>query len=106
MKRSFTVTVSGLEQTLTLPGMLQEVEAEAFEGMASVQVLMLGERLKAIGHRAFADMTALRQAHLPVSVEVIADDAFAGTQDLTIFCEEGSEAQRYAERTGIPYVLK
>lgn len=106
VKRSFTVTVSGLEQTLTLPGMLQEVEAEAFEGMASVQVLMLGERLKAIGHRAFADMTALRQVHLPVSVEGIADDAFAGTQDLTIFCEEGSEAQRYAERTGIPYVLK
>ena len=89
---------------MNLPGMLRSISEEAFAGNANVDVVMLGEKMETISGRAFADMSALKQAHLPGSVTQIAQDAFDGSDAVVIVCPQGSQAQTYAEEMGIPYV--
>ena len=86
--------------TLKLPGMLQAVEEEAFQGSASIRAVVLPEGMTAVGGNAFADCAELRIAVIPDSVTDISDSAFAGSPNVTIVCREGSTAAAYAEEGG------
>ncbi len=98
------VTVENLESKLNLPGMLKVVSEEAFAGNANADVLGLSEGLTQIDKRAFADMTELKQVHLPESIMQIAENAFEGSEAVVIICPKDSAAQAYAEEMNIPYV--
>ena len=58
-----------------------------------------------IGNYAFMNDADLMKAFIPASVTEIADTAFDGCEDLTIYCYADSYAQTYAREKGIPYVL-
>lgn len=83
------------------PEQLKTIEASAFESSAFTHVI-LGERVTAIGARAFANCAALRYIYIPDSVTDIADDAFDGCGNLVIGCHGGA-AMAFAKRMGIMY---
>jgi len=104
-----TMTVYVLEQgamAVTLPAGLRTIEDEAFAG-ASFTEVRIPDGCTSIGSRAFADNASLRTIVIPASVTSIAWDAFMlnnGTNwDVTIWCEEGSEAAAFAQRWGFLY---
>ena len=94
--------VSG-EQPLQLPDALKEIGAEAFAGTAYTDAYC-PSKLTSIGEKAFENCTAMEWIFLPPSVKSIAENAFDGCDQLTICCQEGSYAQIYAQKQGIPFL--
>ena len=87
-----------------LPEQLEAVGKAAFEGAAFTHVY-LGEMVKSIGARAFAECADLAYIYIPDSVKSIAADAFSGSKNVVIGCTKGSAAHKLAESAGIPYQL-
>ena len=96
IEETVEVTAWEVSNVLTLPGMLTEIEAEAFEGNTAVQGVILGERVTEIGSRAFADMSSLHMIVIPDNVTTIAEDAFDGSPVILV-CGEESPARTWAE---------
>jgi len=65
--------------------------------------VLLQDGVKEIGSRAFADCHNLRQIYLPASVQSIAEDAFSGVSNLTLFGPAGSAAEAYALHHGLAF---
>ena len=89
---------------LKLPGRLKAIEAQAFYGDASITEATIPEGCTVIKSLAFAQCTELRKVTIPSSVTAIDDSAFLGCDNLVIYCEANSEAERYARRMGIACV--
>ena len=111
-----TVSVSSLtvlvdaggegDNELSFPEELTEIGEEAFAGGAFRKVV-LPVGMKTIRKRAFADCPNLKEVVIPASVTSIAPDAFSGVPgDMTIFGEEGSYAEYYAEKYGFSFLRK
>ncbi|MBR4441842.1 MAG: leucine-rich repeat domain-containing protein, partial [Clostridia bacterium] len=77
------ITDDGVFTQLVLPAGLTAIEAEAFCGIAADSVV-IPEGCTTIGSRAFADCADLIEIVIPASVTSIADDAFDGSDNLTI----------------------
>lgn len=88
---------------ITLPAALVTIEEEAFAGIDAVRV-EITENVTAIGPRAFADCEKLRELVIPGTVETIDDTALEGSENVTVYGETDSEAQRFAEANDIPFV--
>ena len=88
-----------LAETVTLPNGLTAVEEEAFFGDASLEAVLLPEGIETIGSKAFAG-TGLTAIDLPVSLKIIADDAFDGPEKVSVTAEKGSYAYRWAVANG------
>lgn len=100
------VVVENDTGTLTLPPETKEVADEAFEGTGFTKVV-LPEGIKKIGSGSFAGNPNLMYIYLPNSLALsgIANNAFEDCDLLTILCKEGSDAQKYAEKNNIPYMI-
>lgn len=73
-----------------------------FEGCSSLQSVNLSDALTDIPDNMFKDCTSLKYLHISNNVTSISDSAFDGTSDLTIYCESGSTAAKYADEHKIP----
>lgn len=87
---------------LALPSALTVIDKEAFSNLTAEEII-LGDQVERIGTRAFADCGNLALINLPDDVQ-IAEDAFAGCEELTILCSEGSTGHVYAAAHEIPYL--
>ncbi len=76
---------------------LTVIEAEAFAGDTSFDVVFVPDGCTSIGSRAFANCTFMDSIYIPESVTFIAEDAFAGVNSLRIYAKSGSYAEQYAE---------
>ena len=92
-------------KTFSLPASLQQIGEEAFEGTAA-EVIIMQNAVTTIADQAFANMPNLREAYLPDSVNLIANDVFAGTSDLTVYGKKGSFAQAWAKKRGLPFSVR
>ena len=88
---------------LTLPAALVAIEEEAFAGIDAARV-EITENVVSIGPRAFADCKNLTELVIPATVQTIDDTALEGSENVTIYGEADSEAQRFADANGIPFV--
>ena len=88
---------------LTLPAALVAIEEEAFEGIDAARV-EITENVVSIGPRAFADCKNLTELVIPATVQTIDDTALEGSENVTIYGEADSEAQRFADANSIPFV--
>lgn len=88
---------------ILLPAALTVIEEGAFEGVDARRV-EITENVVSIGPRAFADCKNLRELYIPKTVQQIDDSALQGSEQVTIYGETGSEAQRFAEANHIPFV--
>ena len=85
-----------------LPEALEIIEENAFEGCAFTHVY-LGNRVADIGAKAFANCPNLVYIEIPESVTSIAEDAFSGSNGVTIVCKNGSAAYVFATTHSISY---
>ena len=88
---------------ITLPADLVSIEEEAFAGTRAERV-EISKNVVSIGARAFADSESLRALVIPATVKTIDDSALAGSDNVTIYGETGSEAERFAKDNDIPFV--
>ena len=86
-----------------LPAALVAIEEEAFEGIDAARV-EITENVVSIGPRAFADCKNLTELVIPATVQIIDDTALEGSENVTIYGEADSEAQRFADANSIPFV--
>ena len=90
---------------LELPASAKQVSADAFRSCAA-DVVVLPSGCESIGVCAFADCVNLVYIQIPQSVTEIAENAFAGCNQLKIICGEGSYAQKYAQSHKIPCEIR
>lgn len=95
--------LQAVEKKLLLPDGLKDIEEEAFSG-ARFEAVILPQGCRAIGSLAFADNPCLRFVVIPDSVTEIAQDAFLGSDQVTLIVHSGY-ASRFAERQDIAYYL-
>ena len=111
---------------VSIPYGVLNIESEAFAGCADIISLRIPETVKSLGDGAFRDCPALttvviekgvttigtcafagngalRSVTLPDSVLSIEDTAFEDCASLTLTVAEGSYAEKYAKKLGIPY---
>lgn len=91
------------EVAVTLPKSLVTIDAEAFKDTAAFGKVIVQNNTKRIESRAFAN-SAAKEIHLPASVEYIADDAFVGCENLTLYVPQGSYAHQWAAFGDVKYV--
>lgn len=77
------------------------IEAYTFAGCVSLTRVEGRDGLTHIRSYAFRNCSALQTVQLPASVTDIAEDAFAGCQQVVIHAPEGSAAYEYARRHGL-----
>ena len=87
------------EGVLILPAGTRQIEADAFFGASGFYTVIVPEGAVEIGDAAFA-FSSVREAILPESLEVIADNAFLGCGDMTVTAPEGSYAWLWAQENG------
>ena len=86
-----------------LPAALVAIEEEAFAGIDAGRV-EITENVVSIGPRAFADCKNLTELVIPATVQTIDDTALEGSENVTIYGEADSEAQRFADANNLPFV--
>lgn len=91
------------EADFVFPSMLLTIWDGAFEGISAERV-KVSTNVSAIGARAFADCPNLTAILIPATVESIDNTALQGSEQVTVFGTEGSEAQRFADDNDIPFV--
>ena len=75
-KQTVTIPALGTMDVLTLPGMLTEIDEEAFEGIAA-EAVIIPEGCESVGARAFANCKQLKYVLVPAGTS-IDDSAFEG----------------------------
>ena len=97
------VVIHGKQQT-KLPHALEVIEAEAFTA-TSIKDVILHSGITTIGARAFANCKQLVLITMPDSVNYIADDAFAGSEQVVFICSSANYAAQFAEAQGIAWLI-
>ena len=83
---------------------LVEIADEIFKGCEHLETVVVGGAVKEIESKAFAECPSLKSVVIPDGVENISKDAFDGSKEnLTIYCNEDSYAEKYAEKNNIQY---
>ena len=103
MRESVAFGAAEGDAGFTLPMELVSIGEEAFAGIPAERV-EITENVTSIGARAFADCEKLTALVIPATVESIDDTALAGSENVTVYGEADSEAQRFAEANSIPFV--
>lgn len=116
-------------ESAEIAGTVDSIGSSAFAFCENLVKVTLGEGVREIGMGAFGSCTALEEINIPSTVTKIdkgafygcsslekleipstvtsfGDDLFTECSSLTIYCEEGSDAQAQAEKYGIPCVFK
>ena len=91
--------------SLRIPETVKSLGDGAFRDCPALTTAVIEEGLTTIGAYAFAGNGALRSVTLPDSVLSIEDTAFEDCASLTLTVAEGSYAEQYAKKLGIPYTL-
>ncbi len=80
------------------------VAQELFCNGRYLEVVVIGGAVEKIETKAFAECPSLKTVVIPDGVEEISDDAFENSTDnLTIYCNEDSYAETYAQENNIQY---
>lgn len=107
-------------ELVVVPNSVTRIEAYAFWGCDNLETVVLGKGLNAVGDYAFADCTGLKDMSIPSNIQSIGigafedcvnlkdikippettdihETAFNGCKKLTIHCEAGTVADKYAQ---------
>lgn len=102
----YTLTNEKAEPGIVMPAGTKAIEAQAFEAVGFISV-KLNPELESIGSRAFANCEFMTQIEIPANVTEIEEDAFDECNSLLIiFCTKDSEAHKFAENSGIDFILE
>lgn len=99
---------TGKEKKISLPSEIDGIPVtaigkETFKNTA-VEAVILPDSIQSIGWFAFSGCRNLKSIAIPSSVEKIEYGSFDGCSSLTVYCEKGSFAEKYAKSYGISTV--
>jgi len=101
-----SASADGLEKqqaVYTLPLSLLKIEDEAFSNTAA-EKLIFPDGLVYIGEEAFSDAWKLTVVYIPETTKYIADTAVPNNASIEIHGINGSYAEDWAKKRGIPFV--
>ena len=88
---------------INIPSSVKTIEDEAFS-MTGFTEFTVPDTITSIGARAFSDCENLVKVTIPKTVTKIGDDLFeGGSEDVTIYGEKGSYAEKYANKNDISF---
>lgn len=88
---------------INIPSSVKTIEDEAFS-MTGFTEFTVPDTITSIGARAFSDCENLVKVTIPKTVTKIGDDIFeGGSEDVTIYGEKGSYAEKYANKNDISF---
>ena len=88
---------------IDIPSSVKTIEKEAFS-MTGFTEFTVPDTITSIGARAFSDCENLVKVTIPKTVTKIGDDIFeGGSEDVTIYGEKGSYAEKYANKNDISF---
>ena len=90
---------------IEVPKGIIEIGDLAFYGCNNLRKIDVPEGVTTIGSLAFYGCNNLRKIEIPKEVLTIGDYVFLECSNLTIYSEENSHAQHYANRYNIPFKL-
>lgn len=97
---------------------LECIERNVFEGCDSLETIVIPDSLRTIGNYAFSDCRNLKYIYIPKSVTSMNYSeigllykydktyTYYPISDFMLYCDEGSTAESYAKKYGIPYTTK
>lgn len=86
-------------ESIVIPDSVTTIDAKAFSGCTSLQKIIISSNQTKIGAEAFAGCTSLTVAKLPTGItDNVADNAFDGCKQLTIYGEKNSDVERWADK--------
>ena len=77
------------------------IDDGAFQACTLITEVIIPDTVKTIGKYAFAYCVTLKSVTIPSSVTSIGKNAFQNSKSVTIKCESGSYAEKYATENGI-----
>ncbi len=89
--------------SVTIADGVSSIGAEAFSGCTGLLCVLPGKGLTSIGREAFANCTALNSMIAPDSLTSIGENAFSGCEAVTLYCDKGTPAYKYAFANGVRY---
>lgn len=99
-------------KSINIPESIDNIPDQLFYGCESLTEIVIPDGVSRIHNSAFGECINLESAIIPSSVIMIADesaaghDAFYGCDNLTIYGDANSEAEEYAKKYSIPFVIK
>lgn len=90
---------------ITITGKLDSIGEYSFAECRSLVSVMLPDSLTSISSEAFVRCPALESIYIPASVNNFGRNIFGNSSKLTVYGEEGSAAQKYAEENDIPFAV-
>ncbi len=82
-------------ESIKIPGSVTEIGYGAFSDCTSLESITIPSGVKKIGNRAFGGCKALKSIKIPSSVTEMGSNAFLDCDNVTIYGEAGSYAERY-----------
>lgn len=79
------------------------IDDNAYRECSEVEKIILPQTIESIADNAFSDCESLKEIYIPASVTKMANNIFSGTKDFTMYVEENSYAQDFAEQNDIHY---
>ncbi|MGN0482347.1 MAG: leucine-rich repeat protein, partial [Lachnospiraceae bacterium] len=89
-------------KNIQIPRGMDTIRSRAFAECTSLESIEIPSTVNKIEYMAFLDCTNLKQILIPKQVSV-ADGAFSGCENLTIYGEKDSDAERIAKENKIPF---
>lgn len=88
--------------SVNIPDGVTSIGDYAFQACTSLTSINIPDSVASIGDYAFRGCNSLTSINIPNSVTIIGNSAFDGCTNLTIYCEQGSYAETYANTNNIP----
>lgn len=88
--------------SITIPNSVTTIGNSAFVYCTGLKSITIPNSVTSIGDYAFYSCTELKSINIPNSVTTIGNEAFVYSTNLTIYCEQGSYAETYANTNNIP----
>ena len=89
-------------ESINIPNSITRINGYVFVGCTRLTSIDIPNDVTYIDYRAFSDCTSLKSITIPNSVTSIDDTSFDGCTNLTIYCEQGSYAETFANTNNIP----
>ena len=89
-------------KSITIPDSVTSIGRAAFCGCSSLKSITIPDSVTSIGNCAFHCCENIKSITIPDSVTSIDDCAFLRCEKLTITCNKGSYAEKYAKENNIP----
>ena len=91
--------------SIIIPDSVQSIGWAPFASCNKLTSIIVPDGVTSLGDNAFSGCSLLNSVTIPASVVTIGSDIFAESDNVTVYCFDGSAIHTYAQNNNIPYVI-